>query len=101
MQVKHYVAEVETARGRFRVFKTGDERCYLFDAVDAAGCSTGWQFPVRKDRLRPEVRRALRHGVGLVRPLTREQIVQRLRAQLAELHAQAARVEGTLQELGA
>jgi hypothetical protein len=66
-QTKQYVAVVRSRWGRFRVFTTGDERYYLFDSLDAHGCSTGLQFPVKKSDLRPDVRRALRHGCGVRR----------------------------------
>ena len=64
-QVKQYVAVVRGASGgRFRVLRTGDDRYYLFDAIDERGCSTGLQFPVLKSRLRTDVKRALAHGWG-------------------------------------
>ncbi len=63
--VKQYVAELATATATFRVFETGDARFYLFDLLDARGCSTTIQFPVAKARLRRDVRQALRHGCGL------------------------------------
>jgi hypothetical protein len=64
LQVKQYVAEVRGRHARFRVFETGDSRFYLFDMLDPSGCSTCIQVPVRKADLQPDVRRALRHGVG-------------------------------------
>lgn len=62
--VKRYVAEVKGAWGLFQVFTTGDDRFYLFSAVDELRCATGLQFPVRKTALRDDVRRALHHGWG-------------------------------------
>lgn len=65
LQVKQYVAVVRSARGiRFRVFETGDARYYLFDPLDAHDCSYCNSFPVLKKDLRPDIRRALRHGWG-------------------------------------
>ena len=63
-QVTQWVAEVQGAHARFRVFRTGSSRHYLFDMIDANGCSTGLQFPVLKADLRPAVRSALAHGRG-------------------------------------
>jgi hypothetical protein len=63
--VKQYVAVVRNARGiRLRVFKTGDEKFYLFDPLDENDCSRCNAFPVRKSLLRPDIRRALAHGYG-------------------------------------
>lgn len=63
--VMKYVAVVRASDGtRFRVYTTGDPKRYLFDMVDTKGCSTGIQFPVEKQRLRDQVRRALSHGWG-------------------------------------
>jgi hypothetical protein len=63
--VKQYVAVVRSRWGqRFRVFKTGDDRWYLFDPLDKDDCSTCSQFPVLKSSLRSDIRRALSHGVG-------------------------------------
>lgn len=67
LQVKQYVAEVQGQHARFRVFTTADDRYYLFDMLDPSGCSTCIQFPVRKTDLQPDVRRALRHGMGHAR----------------------------------
>jgi hypothetical protein len=64
MQVKQYVAVVRGLCGRFRVFKTGSEKFYLFDAIDDFGCSTGLQFPVKRSDLRDDIRRALANGWG-------------------------------------
>lgn len=65
-QVKQYVGRLrsESTGARFNVFETGDPRFYLFDLLDAVGCSTCLQFPVRKAELKPKYRRALRHGWG-------------------------------------
>ena len=66
-QVKQYVAVIRspTTGGRFRVFRTGDERFYLFDMlIGETGISSTIQFPVRKADLRPDIRRALAHGWG-------------------------------------
>lgn len=66
-QVTKFVAEVDGALSRFRVFETGEPGWYLFDQLDRGGCSTGLQFPVRGADLRDDVRRALHHGWGLRR----------------------------------
>jgi hypothetical protein len=63
--VKQYVAEVHGDRASFRVFTTDQAGVYLFDLLDRDGCSTTLQTPVRAADLRPELRRALRHGWGL------------------------------------
>lgn len=61
MQVKQYVAEVRGAFGaRWRVFRTGSSRHYLFVMVQNPLVSK----PVLKTALRPEVRRALANGAG-------------------------------------
>ncbi len=65
MMVKQYVATVHGDWASFRVFATGTAGTYLFDLLDPAGCSTTIQFPVRAAALRPDLRRALRHGWGL------------------------------------
>jgi hypothetical protein len=64
--VKQYVAVIRSqATGvRFRVFTTGSDRHYLFDPLDEDGCSLCNAFPVLKSDLKPELRRALRHGWG-------------------------------------
>jgi hypothetical protein len=63
-QVKQYVARLRSRTGaRFNVFMSGDPKFYLFDPLDG-DCSTCMQFPVRKSELKPEYRRALRHGRG-------------------------------------
>ena len=67
-QVKQYVGEVEGSRATFRVFKTGDDRWYLFCTIDRDGCDVGVQFPVRKTDLHPEVKRALAHGYSFSMP---------------------------------
>ena len=65
MQVKQYVAQIETSTSCFRVFTTGDPKYYLFAQVNPkTGCDTGLQFPVEKARLKKEIRSALSHGVG-------------------------------------
>lgn len=64
IQIKQYVAVVRGRWCRFMVFRTGDDRFYLFSALDRHGCQTGLQFPVRRSELRPDLRRALAHGVG-------------------------------------
>ena len=65
MQVKQYVAVVKGKLGvKFMVFKTGDEKFYLFSQLDPYGCQTGLQFPVAKKDLVPDIRRALAHGYG-------------------------------------
>ena len=67
-QVKQYVAMVQGEWCRFRVFTTGNEQYYLFDPLDAYGCSLCNQFPVRKKDLRDDLRRALAHGYGNADP---------------------------------
>lgn len=64
--VKQYVAVIRSPRTgqRFRVFTTGSDRHYIFDPIDAHGCSYCVGFPVLKADLEPEIRRALRHGWG-------------------------------------
>lgn len=64
--VMQYVAVVRSGTGqRFRVFRTGDSKFYLFDAlIGESGMSGGLQFPVRKSDLRADIRRALANGVG-------------------------------------
>lgn len=63
--VKQFVARVKNSRGiRFNVFETGDSRYYLFDPIDQHDCSYCMAFPVLKKDLRPDIRRALRHGWG-------------------------------------
>lgn len=65
LQVKQYVAVVRSRTGqRFRVFKTGDDKYYLFDPIDAHGCSYCNAFAIRKTDLRSDIRRALAHGMG-------------------------------------
>lgn len=65
MMVKQYVAVVRSSTGtRFRVFETGNPKFYLFDPLDEHDCSLCMQFPVLKKELRPDIRRALAHGVG-------------------------------------
>jgi hypothetical protein len=64
--VKQFVAEIRSSTGtRFRVFTTGSDKYYLFDPIDKDGCSYCMGFPVLKARLRPELKRALRHGWGM------------------------------------
>ncbi len=62
-QVKQYIAEIHGKYSGFRVFKTGDEKYYLFSQIKN-GCDTGLHFPVEKNRLRNDVKRALLHGWG-------------------------------------
>ena len=66
IQVKQYVAVVANTRGqRFCVFKTGDEKYYLFDPlIGDTSMSAGNPFPVAKKSLRDDLRRALLHGWG-------------------------------------
>ena len=66
-QVKQYVAVVQNRRGsRFMVFRTGDDRWYLFAQLYPGPglIQTGLQFPVEKSNLRDDIRRALAHGWG-------------------------------------
>jgi hypothetical protein len=61
MQPKGYVAEINGRFGtRYRVFTTGNPKYYLFVCIE--DCRI--QFPVLKARLRPDVRKALAHGMG-------------------------------------
>lgn len=61
LQVKQFVAELNGSFGtRFRVFTTGSSH-YLFDLI---GASPPLQWPVLRADLKPEIRRALAHGVG-------------------------------------
>lgn len=63
--VKQYVAVVQNRRGtRFMVFRTGDEKYYLFCPLNADGCLSTLQFPVRKTELRRDIASALAHGWG-------------------------------------
>ena len=65
--VKQFVAEVNGRFGfRFRVFTTGDDRCYLFVCTVNPDI---WKL-VRRADLQPEVRRALAHGAGHAPRLT-------------------------------
>lgn len=60
-QVIQYVAELNGSFGcRFRVFRTGSGRHYLFVCVQNPDIA----FPVLKTDLRRDVRSALAHGVG-------------------------------------
>lgn len=62
--VKQYVAVVQNRRGqKFMVFKTGDDKFYLFCPLHN-GCLSTTQFPVRKTALRREIASALAHGWG-------------------------------------
>ena len=63
-QVKQYVACVKSRWARFMVFRTGDDKYYLFSQLDPNGCATGLQFPVKKSDLKPDIKRALAHGWG-------------------------------------
>ena len=47
MMVKQYVAVVRSRFCRFMVFRTGDEKYYLFCPLDRDGCQSTWQFPVK------------------------------------------------------
>ena len=63
--VKNYVAVVQNRRGqKFMVFRTGDEKYYLFDPLRPDGTSGCVGFPVRKTCLRREIASALAHGWG-------------------------------------
>jgi len=64
-QVKQYVAEIKLETTSFRVFKTGDERFFLFAQVNPkTECDTGLQIPVEKSRLKRDILRALNNGWG-------------------------------------
>jgi hypothetical protein len=61
------LAVVKNSRGsRFMVFKTGDDRWYLFSQLYPGPTliQTGLQFPVEKKELRDDIRRALANGWG-------------------------------------
>jgi hypothetical protein len=61
LQVKQWVAEVNGAFGsRWRVFRTGSDRHYLFVLVQNSQIFKA----VLKADLQPEVRRALANGWG-------------------------------------
>jgi len=61
LQVTQFVAEVNGAFGsRWRVFRTGSDRHYLFVLVQNSDIAV----PVLKSDLQPDVRRALAHGWG-------------------------------------
>jgi hypothetical protein len=64
VQVKQWVGEVQGEHGRFRVFRTGSDRHYLFILLDPSGCQTQIQVPVLRADLRDDVRSALAHGWG-------------------------------------
>jgi len=65
VQVMQYVAVVRSTTGtRFRVFRSGVSGVYVFDPLDAFDCSRCQAFPVKASDLRPDLRRALAHGVG-------------------------------------
>ena len=62
---KQFVAVVEGRTGsHFMVFKCGNERFYLFQPIDEAGCAIGQSFPVERKRLWDDIRKALAHGWG-------------------------------------
>ena len=63
--VKNYVAVVQNPWGtKMMVFRSGDEKYYLFCPLDKDGCQGPVQFPVRKTELRRDIARALAHGWG-------------------------------------
>lgn len=63
--VKQYVAVVQSRSGqKFMVFRTGDEKYYLFDPLRPDGTSGCMAFPVRKTSLRRDIASALAHGWG-------------------------------------
>jgi hypothetical protein len=65
--VKQFVARMQRSDGqRFNVFTTGDDRYYLFDPIDAHGCSYGGAWPILRKRLPTPWRRALARGQGNV-----------------------------------
>jgi len=66
MMIKQYVAEFRNARGvRFRVFRTGSDKHYLFAPLDQYGCDRCAHFPVLKRDLRQTIKSALANGVSL------------------------------------
>lgn len=63
--VQQYVAVVKNPRGqKFMVFRTGDEKFYLFVVLTPDGCCSDIQFPVRKTSLTRPIGSALAHGWG-------------------------------------
>jgi hypothetical protein len=64
--VTQYVAVYRNRWGqRFAVFRTGDDRYYLFSALLGESSMHGdVAFPVEKARLRDDLRRALAHRHG-------------------------------------
>lgn len=64
--VKQYVAVTRTRFGRWMVFRTGDDKYYLFVAVDRNLCALGLSHPIKKTDLKQDIRRALAHGYGRV-----------------------------------
>ena len=63
-QVKQHVGIVRGKGGSFRVFKTGDPKCYLFSTIAPDGTEGGLQFPVMAKDLTDNVRRALSRGLS-------------------------------------
>lgn len=68
-QVKQFLGEVRcmTPWGtptQYRVFACGDEKYFLFDPIDEAGCSRLMQYPVLRSSLRKDVRAGLTHGMS-------------------------------------
>ena len=63
-QVKQHVGIVRGRGGAFRVFKTGDSKCYLFSTIAPDGTEGGLQFPVMAKDLIDDVRRALSRGLS-------------------------------------
>jgi hypothetical protein len=68
-QVKQFLGECRTMTRwgtptQYRVFACGDEKWFLFDPIDEAGCSRLMQFPVLRSSLRKDVRAGLSHGMS-------------------------------------
>lgn len=64
--VKQYVTIIQNPRTgtKFMVFETGNPKYYLFQQLDPQGFATQLQIPVLKTELKPEYRKALKHGYG-------------------------------------
>jgi len=66
LQVKQYIAIVQSTHSKFMVFATDSPMHYLFCQLDKFGCQTGLQIPMLKSDLRKEIRSALNYGWGNV-----------------------------------
>jgi hypothetical protein len=64
-QVKHYIGEVTDAHGQtFTVLESGNPKFYVFTPHSSPGVMSTMQIPVRKTDLKPEIRKALAHGMS-------------------------------------